>query len=94
MVKINAKDIPKGWHTIVHTRTSGKTAGKTDNHYFTPDWKHRFRSLVEVRAFLEKKKQDAAPAESADFMVEIDTDGNEVIVIDSSDEEDNDSLFL
>ena len=92
MVKINAKDIPKGWHTIVHTRTSGKTAGKTDNHYFTPDWKHRFR--VEVRAFLEKKKQDAAPAESADFMVEIDTDGNEVIVIDSSDEEDNDSLFL
>ena len=41
-----------------------------------------------------EKKQDAAPAESADFMVEIDTDGNEVIVIDSSDEEDNDSLFL
>jgi len=91
MVKINPNAVPQlpvGWQCIKSLRTRGKTKGVVDKHYLSPSFQH-FRSLSSVRRHLaQENSQPAAPAPPAPLHISVDEDGNEIITIyDSSDEE-------
>ena len=50
-LKSRGQEINDEWYVKIETRKSGKSAGMTDNYYFSPEGK-RFRSMIEVYRFL------------------------------------------
>lgn len=50
-LKDRGQEINNEWYVKIETRKSGKSAGTTDNYYFSPEGK-RFRSMIEVYRFL------------------------------------------
>jgi len=47
---------PEGWMKRLYQRSSGNSAGHTDRYWYTPKGR-KFRSMVQVRNFLEHMKQ-------------------------------------
>ena len=50
-------DLPPGWTIKVTTRKSGASAGGTDRYFYEPVTNKRFRSIPEVRRYLQKEAQ-------------------------------------
>ena len=49
---MSAFTLPSGWKMTTRTRKSGKTAGRIDKYYYSPEGK-RFRSMKQVKLVLE-----------------------------------------
>jgi hypothetical protein len=47
--------LPSGWKTMTRIRTSGKTVGSKDRYYIAPVGKKKFRSIAEVKRYLERE---------------------------------------
>ena len=60
------KGLPQGWYRKITKRMSGKSAGTFDVYLFSPEHK-KFRSKVELRAYLRKKCDPALKAKDFDF---------------------------
>ena len=99
---IPANYLPKGWMVVTTRRRKGSTKGHQDKTYYNPSFQ-KFRSLRAVHAHIAATDPDplpsgvteATPVVVPETIVIDDNDGNDVIVIDSSsdDESDGDSGY-
>ena len=95
---IPATYLPKGWMVVTTTRRKGSTKGHQDKTYYNPSFQ-KFRSLravhAHIAATLPTDVTEATPVVVPETIVIDDNDGNDVIVIDSSsdDESDGDSGY-
>lgn len=56
---------PDGWTKKTFERTCGKTKGRLDSYWYSPIQKKKFRSMTEVRRFLNALKQANGDEEKA-----------------------------
>ena len=56
---------PPGWTKKVYERASGKTKGDRDRYWYSPVNKYKFRSMVEVRKYLELLQKTSGDEDEA-----------------------------